>query len=93
MSSVLIKLLYWIDPHVLYLCILRSTKDNKLYIGFTDDLIKRIAHHKKGLVASTKNRLPLELIYYEGCLNKHKAIEREKYFKTGYGRRFLKNRI
>ena len=64
-----------------------------LYIGFTKDLKKRLNEHKKGLVTSTKNRLPLKLVYYEACLNKNDAIAREKYFKTGFGRRFLRNRI
>ena len=63
------------------------------YIGFTKDLKKRLNEHKKGLVTSTKNRLPLKLVYYEACLNKNDAIAREKYFKTGFGRRFLRNRI
>jgi len=73
--------------------VLRSKKDNKLYVGFTKDLEKRLENHNKGLVDSTKNRMPLEIVYYEACLNKEKAIRREKYFKTGFGRKFLKSRI
>jgi putative endonuclease len=73
--------------------VLKSKKDGKLYIGFTNDLKKRIIEHNTGQVESTRTRLPLELIYYEACRKKEKAIEREKYFKTGFGRRFLKNRI
>ncbi len=34
-----------------------------------------------------------ELIYFEGCFEKSKAEKREKYFKTGFGRNFLKSRI
>jgi len=44
-------------------------------------------------VHATKNRRPLKLVYYEACKSREKAIAREKYFKTGFGRRFLKNRI
>ena len=76
-----------------YTYVLKSNKDDYLYIGFTIDLKKRFFEHKEGRVESTKNRRPLELIYYEACLDKLKAIKREKYFKTGFGRRFLKNRI
>jgi len=72
---------------------LLSQKDRSLYIGFTDDLKLRLEKHKNGLVVATKHRRPLKLVYYEACLNKDKAIKREKYFKTGFGRRFLKNRI
>lgn len=46
-----------------YLYILRSLKDKKLYIGTCSDLRKRIDRHNRGLVKSTKNRLPLELVY------------------------------
>ena len=76
-----------------YTYVLRSKKDNQLYIGFTDDLKKRFALHNKGKVDATKDRQPLVLIYYDACLIKEKAIRREKYFKTGFGRRFLKSRL
>jgi len=70
-----------------------SEKDKELYVGFTKDLKKRFDEHEKGLVASTDHRRPLKLVYYEACLNENDAIAREKYFKTGFGRRFLRNRI
>ena len=76
-----------------YTYVLKSLKDKKLYIGWTDNLKERYGEHSKGLASSTKYRRPLELIYYEACLNKEAAIKREKYFKTGLGRRFLKNRL
>jgi putative endonuclease len=62
-------------------------------MGWTDDLRARVATHNRGKVKSTKNRLPFELVYYEAGTDKKKAIAREKYFKTGFGRMFLKNRI
>jgi putative endonuclease len=73
--------------------VLISERDNKFYVGFTDDLEKRIQEHQKGTVTSTANRRPLRLIYYEACLNEKDALKREKYFKTGFGRPFLKNRL
>lgn len=76
-----------------YTYVLRSQKDNKLYVGFSVDLKKRFREHDQRLVGATKSRRPLELVYYEACLSKSKAIAREKYFKTGFGRGFLKNRI
>ena len=76
-----------------YTYILRSLKDKKLYVGFTEDIQKRFNEHNSGLVKSTKDRIPFELIYYEACLNKLDAIKREKYFKTGFGRRFIKERV
>jgi putative endonuclease len=76
-----------------YTYVLRSAKDQKLYIGHTSDLKRRYNQHTNGLVESTKLRRPLELVYYEACLESDKAIKREHYFKTGFGRRYLKERI
>lgn len=73
--------------------ILRSKKDNFLYIGCTNNLTKRVKEHKDGKVVSTKNRLPIKLIYYEVCLNKKDAYTREKYLKSGMGHRYIKNRL
>ena len=76
-----------------YTYVLKSLRDDKLYIGWTNDLKSRLEEHNMGRVESTKYRRPLDLVYYESCLSKEKAIKREKYFKTGFGRRFLKERI
>ena len=78
---------------VYYTYVLKSEKDDKQYVGWTVNLKQRLGEHSKGLVEATKNRRPLKLIYFEGCTSKEKAIKREKYFKTGFGRRFLKNRV
>jgi len=43
-------------------------------------------------VQSTKNRLPVELIYFEGCKNQQDATKRERYLKTTYGKKYIKNR-
>lgn len=76
-----------------YTYVLKSKKDGLLYIGHTKNLKERFKDHNKGLVESTKLRRPFLLVYYEACLDEHKAIKRERYFKTGFGRRYLKTRI
>ena len=53
----------------------------------------RFEQHQNGMVHSTKDRRPLKLIYFEACLSQADALKREKYFKTHYGRMFLKNRL
>ena len=73
--------------------VLQSEKDSRLYVGFTKDLKARISLHNSGKVRSTSGRRPLSLVYYEACLSERDAIDREKYLKTGYGRRYLKNRL
>jgi len=76
-----------------YTYVLLSKADNKLYVGYTSDLKKRLTDHQDGKVISTRTRRPFELIYYEACRDKTDAIMREKYFKTGFGRRFLSHRL
>lgn len=76
-----------------YVYVLLSEKDKELYTGYSSDLNKRLREHANGEVKSTKNRLPVMLIYWEGCLNQHDATRREKYLKTSWGKRYLKNRL
>lgn len=76
-----------------YTYILESLKDNKRHIGYTDNLKRRIEEHKKGRSLSTKSRLPIRLIYFEGCLNEDDAKRRERYLKTTQGRRFIGLRL
>ena len=76
-----------------YVYILKSLKDGKNYTGYTKNLKLRFEQHQSGEVASTKNRRPLNLIYFEASLNQQDATHREKYLKTHYGKMFLKNRL
>jgi putative endonuclease len=76
-----------------YVYVLRSNKSGNFYTGYTSDLRKRLTEHQSGLASYTKGRGPYELIYYEACRNQRDAIMREKYLKTGPGKRYLKNRI
>lgn len=73
--------------------VLKSKKDKKNYVGYTKNLKLRFEEHREGHVLSTKNRRPLELIYYEACINQQDATHREKYLKTFHGKMFLKNRL
>ena len=76
-----------------FVYILHSKKDNKLYIGYTEDLKNRLSSHTNGKVASTKNRRPLELIYYESYRNQLDAKKREISLKSGSGHRFIKKQM
>lgn len=76
-----------------YTYILRSKKDGNLYTGFTPDLKRRVAQHNSGKVQSTKSRRPFVLIYYEACLVEQDARDRERYLKSGMGKRFIRNRL
>ena len=76
-----------------FVYVLHSEKDGNLYTGYTKDLELRFEQHAKGYVESTKNRRPLQLIYYEACTEQADALKREKYLKTHYGKMFLKKRL
>ena len=76
-----------------YVYVLRSEKDGKLYTGSTKDLVKRESLHQLGKVISTRYRKPFILIYYEACLNETDARKRERFLKSGPGKRFIKGRL
>jgi putative endonuclease len=76
-----------------FIYVLRSKLDGKFYTGFTSNLENRLNEHNSGKVYSTKKRVPFELIYAEFCLHIDDAIHREKYLKTTYGKRYIRNRL
>ena len=76
-----------------YTYVIRSKKNGKFYTGMTHNLRKRFSEHNAGKVMSTKGRGPFKLIYYEFCLNEQDARAREKYLKSGMGKRYLRNRL
>ena len=76
-----------------YVYVLRSKRDGNFYIGQTEDLKRRVSEHNAGQVPSTHKRIPVELSYYEACNHHKDAIHREKYLKTTYGHRYLRNRL
>ena len=76
-----------------FVYLLLSKKDNKFYIGFTADLENRIKFHNHGCVESTKNRRPLELIYFEAYKDKRDAQGREEFLKSGSGHRYIHKQL
>ncbi len=76
-----------------YVYVFLSLKDEKFYIGFTNDLERRLKEHNSGKNISTKSRLPLKLFYYEAHLSKKDAARRERYFKTTKGKSTLKQML
>lgn len=76
-----------------YVYVLLSLKDKRWYTGYSNDLKRRFEDHDNGLVYATRKRRPFQLIYYEASLNEHDAMMRERYLKSGMGKRYLKNRL
>lgn len=73
-----------------FVYVLQSKKDSRPYKGFTNDLERRLKEHNKGLVTYSATWRPWKLIYYEVFPNKEDALERERYLKSGWGRRHIK---
>ncbi len=76
-----------------YTYILVSHHDRRFYTGCTSDLCQRLREHRAGRVRSTAYRQPVQLIYYEACLSRDDALRRERFLKTGKGKRYLRNRL
>jgi len=75
-----------------YTYTLYSSKLNKFYIGSTNDLKRRFREHKLGGTYTTVRMKNWKLIYYECCLSKKDAQDRERQLKTGFGRGYLRKR-
>ena len=74
-----------------YTYILQSIKNKSLYVGVTNNLVRRFKEHNQGIGGEyTKNNKPFKLIFYEAYLKKEDAYRAERFFKSGYGREVLK---
>jgi len=74
--------------HCIY--VLKSLRNNKKYTGVTNkDPVYRLKEHNSGKNSFTKNNKPFVLLYTEKFISLKQAKRREKFLKTGQGRRFL----
>lgn len=73
--------------------VLRSLKDGKLYTGRAMNVHHRLRSHNEGKVPSTRTRRPFVLVYTEVFESEKEAADRERYLKTGFGRKWLKRRL
>ena len=73
-----------------YVYLLKSLKDESLYISYTSNLRKRLTEHNNGLSLYTKSKRPYKLMYYEAFMNRIDAKDRESYLKSGWGFRSIK---
>lgn len=70
--------------------VLKSKKNEKRYIGITfKKPIIRLSEHNQGSNEFTRLNKPFELIYYELGYCKECALKREKFLKSGQGRKLL----
>ena len=74
---------------------LRASFESRLglYIGYSTDLRRRLTEHKEGASQATSFRGPWNLIYYEAYVEEADAIGRERYLKSGGGRKLLRSQL
>ena len=72
-----------------YVYVILSSSHNNRYIGSTDNVVKRVDEHNKGKCRYTSGRKPWTLVYKEQYATRSEAIKREKFLKSGQGRKWL----
>ena len=71
--------------------VLLSGKDKRTYVGYAQSAEARLGEHNAGKVTATKHRRPLTLVFKEAFSDEAAAKIREQSWKSGAGRRKLKN--
>lgn len=72
---------------------IKSKADGRIYVGFSENVQKRLKEHNSGKTKSTKGFRPWELIFTQECKTRIKARELEKYYKSGIGKEILKEMV
>ncbi len=71
-----------------YVYFAKSIKNGKIYVGFTSKNPKvRVDEHNSGSNKWSKLNKPLKLVYFESYVCEKDARLREKYYKTGVGKK------
>ncbi|MBU3820577.1 GIY-YIG nuclease family protein [Flavobacteriaceae bacterium XHP0103] len=77
----------------MFVYVLRSKKDGRFYVGMTVNVEKRLKEHNSGKTKSTKGYMPWELFFTESFNSREEARKREKYLKSGYGKKWIKEKF
>jgi len=73
--------------------VLSSLNFAKSYVGFTDNLERRLEEHNSGKTYYTKKCRPWKIIYTESFNSISEAVKREKYLKSASGRRLVLKKL
>ena len=76
-----------------YTYVLFSEEKGRFYVGYTENLERRLGEHESDKSLTDRRIKNLKLVYYEACLSKSDALKREKQLKTGFGRVYLRRRL
>lgn len=76
-----------------YSYVLRSLKNGILYKGSTENIDQRLQSHNSGFVNFTSKHIPWEIVLFEEFETRSEAMQREKWYKTGVGRDWIKEQL
>lgn len=80
--------------NMFYVYVLRSLKNRKRYIGYTSkDVHIRFDEHSSGTNRWTRQNKPFRLVYFERFQTKSEAMKRERFLKSGQGRKWLDENV
>jgi len=88
----------WLPPEagkkansMFYVYILKSLKNDKNYVGMTSRNTRiRLREHNLGKNHWVQRNKPFRVVYYEEIFCQEDAVNREKFLKSGVGRKLVK---
>ena len=75
-----------------FVYVLRNSQ-GRLYVGFTQDLERRVRQHQDDEGGWTKGKGPWELVHHEGFSERTEALKRERNLKRGKQNQDLRKRF
>jgi len=76
-----------------YAYVVKSLNHDYYYKGHCQNITVRLQQHNSGMTKSLKPYLPVQLVYFETFQTAAEAVQREKYFKTAAGRKYLEKQM
>ena len=78
---------------MIFLYVIRSEVNGDLYVGICKDIENRLNEHNRGKNRYTKGLKPWTVVYSEEFVDWKSAREKEKYYKSGVGKEYLKKNL
>jgi len=76
-----------------FVYVIKSKTYRNRYIGSTDNVLRRLGEHNGGKCRYTNGRVPWEFVYQENFDTRAEAMKREKFLKSGQGRKWLDEKL
>jgi len=73
--------------------IIQSERNGSYYVGYSEDVVRRLEQHNAGKVKATRYRKPYRLVYQETYLTETEARQREHYIKSQKSKKFIEGLI